>query len=128
MSIKANIVYMKKAPADFCVSYGRRFTTNRDSLIATIPIGYGDGLPRMTTGKARALVRGKYAPIVGTICMDQCMVDVTDVPGVCEYDEVVLLGEQDGNTISAEEIAVNSATNVYEVACRFGQRLPRRYV
>ena len=128
MSIKANIVYLKSVPPGFAVSYGRRFITGRNSLIATIPIGYADGLPRMTTGKARVIIKGQYAPIVGTICMDQCMVDVTDVKGVIEYDEVVLLGEQDGLTISAEEIAANSATIVYEVVSRFGQHLPRKYV
>ena len=128
MSIKANIVYLKTVPASFSVSYGRRFISSRESKIATIPIGYGDGLPRMTSGKARAIVRGQYVPIAGTICMDICMLDVTDVPDVCEYDEVVLLGEQEGLSITAEEIAANSSTNVYEVTCRFGQRLPRKYI
>ena len=82
----------------------------------------------MTSGKARIIVRGRYAPVVGTICMDLCMADVTDVPGVEEYDEVVLLGEQGGLRITAEEIAANSNTNAYEVLCRFGQRLPRHYI
>ena len=128
MSVKANIVFIKRVPPGFSVSYGRRYTTERESLIATLPIGYADGLPRAATGKARALVRGRYAPIVGTICMDLCMADVTDIPGVTEYDEVVLLGEQGENAITAEEIAVSSDTNSYEVVCRFGQRLPRIYV
>ena len=127
MSVKANIAYIKKVPAGSGISYGRCFTTERESLIATLPIGYGDGLPRAVSGKARVLVRGQYAPVVGTICMDLCMADVTDVPGVEEYDEVVLLGEQGGLTITAEEIAKNSATCAYEVICRFGQRLPRKY-
>ena len=128
MSVKANIVYIKNVPPGFPVSYGSRFVTTRDSLIASLPIGYGDGLSRNMTGKARVLVRGRYAPIIGTICMDQCMADVTDIPGVGEYGEVVIMGEQEGNTIPAEEIAANSGTNVYEAVCRFGQRLPRRYI
>ncbi|MCL2111453.1 MAG: alanine racemase [Clostridiales bacterium] len=128
MSVKADIVYIKKVPAGFSVSYGRRFVTERESLIATLPIGYADGLPRATTGKGRALVRGRYVPIAGTICMDMCMVDVTDVPGVSEYDEVVLLGSQGDGVITAEEIATNAGTNTYEVVSRFGQRLPHKYV
>ena len=128
MTIKPNIVYLKKTPAGFPVSYGSRFVTQRESLIATIPIGYGDGLPRYTRGNARVLVHGHYAPIVGVVCMDQCMVDVTDVPGVCEYDEVVLLGEQEGAHITAEELAADSGTITNEVVCRFDQRLPTKYL
>ena len=128
MSVKANIVYLKKVPKGFPVSYGSRFVTARESLIATLPVGYADGLPRVAGGQARILVRGLYAPIVGTICMDLCMADVTDIPGVTEYDEAVLLGEQGGNLITAEEIAEASGTIPYEVLCRFGQRLHRKYL
>lgn len=127
MSVKANIVYIKTVPPGFTVSYGSHFVTERESVIATLPVGYGDGLPRAMSGKGRILVRGQYAPIVGTICMDMCMADVTDIPGVSEYDEVVLMGEQGGKAISAEEIAENSGTIAYETVCHFGQRLPRRY-
>ncbi|MCL1895178.1 MAG: alanine racemase [Clostridiales bacterium] len=128
MSVKANIVYVKKMPPGFSISYGRRFVTRRESIIATLPIGYGDGLPRLMSGKGRVLVRGQYAPIVGTINMDQCMADVTDIPGVSEYDEAVIMGEQAGHRIAAEEIADKSDTCVYEVVCRFGQRLPKKYI
>ena len=127
MSVKADIVYLKTVPPGFAVSYGSHFVTERESIIATLPIGYGDGLPRATSGKGRILVRGQFAPLVGTICMDMCMADVTDITGVSEYDEVVLMGEQGGKTIPAEEIAENSDTIVYETICRFGQRLPRKY-
>jgi alanine racemase len=127
MSVRAYIVYLKKVPAGFSVSYGRHFTTVRESMIATISIGYGDGLPRILGGKGRVIVRGKYAPIIGTICMDQFMVDVTDVPGVQEYDEITVMGEQDGLTITAEEIAESAGTISYEIVCRFGQRLPKVY-
>jgi len=128
MSIKANIIYLKKTPAGFPVSYGSRFVTQRESLIATLPLGYGDGLPRHTKGNARIICRGQIVPIVGTVCMDQCMADVTDVPGVNEYDEVVFLGEQDGARITAEEIAEDSDTISYEVIDHFGLRLPKKYI
>ena len=128
MTIKTHLVYIKKVPVGTPISYGSRFVTERESLIATMPIGYADGLPRNNKGQARILVRGQYAPIVGTVCMDLCMADVTDIQGVADYDEVVILGEQDGKTITAEEIAAYSDTNTYEVLCRFGQRLPRKYI
>ncbi|GHU67515.1 hypothetical protein AGMMS49983_18820 [Clostridia bacterium] len=127
MSVRAHIVYLKKVPAGFSVSYGRHFTTTRPSLIATVPLGYGDGLPRVLSDQGHVIVRGTYAPIVGTICMDQFMADVTDVPGVTEYDEITVMGVQDGLEISAEEIGKLSGTISYEVVCRFGQRLPKIY-
>ncbi|MDR1953065.1 MAG: alanine racemase [Clostridiales Family XIII bacterium] len=128
MSVKANIVYLKTVPPGSYISYGRRFVTERESLIATLPLGYADGLPRVLTGKGRVLVGGTYAPIVGTICMDQCMADVTDIAGVKEYDEVVLMGTQGDKTITADEIAEQVGTINYEVATRFGQRLPKVYL
>ncbi|MCL2494019.1 MAG: alanine racemase [Clostridiales bacterium] len=128
MRVRASIVCLRKVPVGFSVSYGRRFTTGRESLIGTLPIGYADGLPRAASGSARALVRGRSVPIVGSVCMDQCMIDVTDVPGVREYDEATLIGEQDGETIALEEIAADSGTISYEAACRFGQRLPKVYL
>jgi alanine racemase len=130
MSVKANIVYLKKVPPGFNVSYGRRFTASRESLIATLPLGYADGLPRNLTGKGgRVIINGVFAEIVGSICMDQCMVDVTDVPGIREYDEVVLLGSSGGLEITADEIAEKCGTISYEITCRFGsQRLTRVYI
>ena len=128
MSVKANIVYLKKVPPGFSVSYGKTFTTTRDSIIATIPLGYGDGMPRVLSNKGRVIVGGKYAPICGTICMDQFMVDVTDIPGVKEYDEITIMGAQDGLEISAVEIADLADTISYEIVCRFAQRLPKIYV
>jgi alanine racemase len=127
MSVRANIVYLKEVPTGFCVSYGMKWQARRPSLIGTIPLGYADGLPRTLTGNGRVIVNGVYAPIVGTICMDQCMIDVTDVPDVKEYDEVVVMGTQAGLTISAEEIAEKTLTIPYEVLTRFGQRLPKSY-
>lgn len=127
MSVKANIVYLKKVPKGSSISYGRKFTTERESIIGTLPLGYADGLSRVLTGKSKVIVNGEYAPIVGSICMDQCMIDVTDIPGVKEYDEVVLMGKQGNKEISVDEIAEKTGTINYEVTCRFGQRLPKVY-
>ncbi len=128
MSLKANIVFLKKVPAGTSISYGRHFVTERESLIATIPIGYADGYPRFLSGKGRVLVHGQFAPVVGNICMDQCMVDVTDIPDVRKYDEVVLMGSQGDNRILADEIAEKTGTINYEIVCRIGKRVPRVYI
>jgi len=128
MSVKANIVHLKKVPSGFSVSYGRKFTTERESLIATLALGYADGYPRYLSGKGRVIVNGVYAPVAGNICMDQCMVDVTGVPDVKLGDEVVLMGSQGDLTILADEIGDKTGTINYEVVCAFGQRLPKVYV
>ena len=128
MSIKANIVQLKKVPAGNSISYGRQFTTRQDSLIATIPIGYSDGLPRPYSTKGKVIVNGVFAPIAGTICMDQCMIDVTHVPYPRLSDEVTIMGKDGIYEISAEDIAKATNTINYEVLCAFGQRLPKVYV
>ena len=128
MSVKANIVHLKKVPPGFCVSYGRKFITERDSLIATLTLGYADGYPRYLSGKGRVIINGVYAPVAGNICMDQCMIDVTDVPDVKLGDEVVLMGSQGDLTILADEIGEKTGTINYEIVCAFGQRLPKVYV
>ncbi|MDR2163077.1 MAG: alanine racemase [Clostridiales Family XIII bacterium] len=127
MSVRANIVLVRKVPAGFPVSYGHTFYTERESLIGVIPLGYSDGLPRVISGKGRVIVNGVYAPLVGTISMDQAMVDLTDVPGVKEYDEVIIMGSDGELIITADEIAELSGTISYEVTTRFGQRLPKVY-
>ena len=128
MSIKANIVQLKKVPAGNSISYGRKFTTRQDSLIATIPIGYSDGLPRPYSTKGKVIVNGVFAPIAGTICMDQCMIDVTHVPYPRLSDEVTIMGKDGIYEISAEDIAKATNTINYEVLCAFGQSLPKVYV
>lgn len=128
MSVKANIAHLKRVPPGFSVSYGRKFTTERESLIATLTLGYADGYPRCLSGKGRVIVNGVFAPVVGNICMDQCMVDVTDVPDVKLGDEVVLMGSQGDLTILADEIGEKTGTINYEIVCAFGQRLPKVYV
>ena len=128
MSIKANIVQLKKVPAGNSISYGRKFTTRQDSLIATIPIGYSDGLPRPYSAKGKVIVNGVFAPIAGTICMDQCMIDVTHVPYPRLSDEVTIMGKDGIYEIRAEDIAKATNTINYEILCAFGQRLPKVYV
>ena len=128
MSIKANIIHLKKVPAGNSISYGRKFTTQRDSLIATIPVGYADGLPRPYSARGKVIVNGVYAPIAGTICMDMCMIDVTHVPYVRLGDEVTIMGKDGIYEITADDIARETGTINYEVVCGFGQRLPKVYV
>jgi alanine racemase len=128
MSVKANIVRLVRVPIGFSVGYGRKFIAQRESLIATLPLGYADGYPRPYSGFGWVLVGGKVAPIAGNICMDQCMVDVTDVPDVKEGDEVILMGSDGTHTILADDIANATGTINYEIVCAFGQRLPKVYL
>jgi alanine racemase len=127
MSVRANIALIRKVPAGFPISYGHKFYTERESLIGVLPLGYGDGLPRILSGKGRVIVNGVYAPLVGTISMDQTMVDLTGAPDTKEYDEVILLGAEGDLSITADDIAALAGTISYEVTCRFGQRLPKVY-
>lgn len=128
MSVKTAVLFLKRVPAGFPVSYGRTFITKRESVIATLPIGYADGFARRLSGKADVLVRGKRAPVVGTVCMDLAMCDVTDVPGANVGDEVVVIGSQGDETITVEEIAGKAGTISYEIFCNFSARVPRIYV
>lgn len=129
MTLKANIILVKKVEADTCISYGRIFKTCRESRIATLPIGYADGYTRLLTGKGKVLVNGQLAPIVGKICMDQCMIDITDISGDVKVgDEAVLFGRQKGSEIKIEDVAAGIGTINYEVACIIGKRIPRVYL
>jgi len=129
MSLKANVILVKDVEQNTPISYGRVFKTQRYSKIATIPIGYADGYSRLLTGKARVLVNGEFAPVVGTICMDQCMIDITDLKGeVKTGDEVVLFGKQGNNEIKVEEIASLMGTINYEIISLVGKRIPRVYL
>ncbi|MFA7074210.1 MAG: alanine racemase [Endomicrobiaceae bacterium] len=125
LSWKTKIIYLKKVPAGFCVSYGRTFVTNRSSVIATIPVGYADGYSRILSNKADVLVRGKRCPIAGRITMDMMMVDVTGIKGVSIGDEVVLIGAQGKETVKTEELAKLQNTISYEVTCSISTRVPR---
>lgn len=128
MSVKANIVHLKDVPAGFSVGYGRKYISEKPSKIATITLGYADGYPRPYSAQAKVLVDGCVAPIAGNICMDQCMIDVTDVPDVKVGDEVIIMGTDGKNTILADDIANATGTINYEIVCAFGQRLPKVYV
>ena len=127
LSLLTRIVFLKKVPAGVPISYGRTFTTKRASTIATLPIGYADGYGRGLSNKGEALVRGARVPVVGRVCMDMCMIDVTDVPAVREGDDVVLIGSQGSERITADDIAAKIGTIAYEVLCGISSRVPRIY-
>lgn len=128
MTLKTQIVYIKELPEGHYVGYGRKYCTTHKTKIATIPVGYADGYSRNLGNKGRVLIRGQYAPIVGNICMDQFMVDVTNIDNVSLEDEVVLFGKQGEQEISVEEIASLLGTINYEIVCMIGKRVPRIYV
>ena len=133
LSWRTAVIQVKEVAEGTPVSYGGRWVARRRSRIATVPAGYADGYPRRLSGRpgfgnADVLVRGKRAPVAGTVCMDMTMVDVTDVPGVEVGEEVVLLGSQGRETIDANELADRAGTISYEILCGIGPRVPRRYV
>lgn len=129
MTLKANVILVKDVEENTGISYGRIFTTRRSSKIATIPIGYADGYTRLLNNKAKVLINGEPAPVVGKICMDQCMVDVTDLSSEVRVgDEAVIFGKQGGSEIRIEEVASNIGTINYEVVCIIGKRIPRVYL
>jgi alanine racemase len=128
MSFKTQVLRINDIDEGVSLSYGRIFTTKRKSRIATLPVGYADGYTRMLTEKASVLINGQYAPVVGKICMDQCMIDITDIKGdVNIWDEVVLFGEQNGERILADDIGKLIGTINYEIVCMVARRIPRFY-
>jgi alanine racemase len=127
LSLKAKVTFIKRVAAGTGISYGQRYRTERESTIATIPIGYADGWSRMLTHKAEAIIGGKRFPIVGTICMDQCMIDLGDEATEIGQ-EVVLIGKSGVEEISADNIANALGTINYEVTCMLSNRLPRVFV
>ncbi len=127
MSLISHVAYIKEVPAGTPVSYGGTFVTKRPTRIATIPAGYGDGYPRLLSNKGDVLIRGRRAPILGRVCMDQFMVDVTDIEAE-EYDQVTLLGTDGDETISVDEIGHLSGRFPYELTCDINQRVPRVFV
>ena len=128
LSLKCQVIHVKELPKGEYIGYGRKFRTERDSVIATLPIGYADGYVRGLYEKAHVIINGKLAPVVGKICMDQCMVDVTDVGPVKVGDEVVLLGEDNGVKNNADDMAKMLDTINYEILCMIGRRVPRIYI
>lgn len=125
LSWKTRILQLKRAPKGSSISYGQTFVTQRESLIGTLPVGYADGYHRLLSNRGAVLIRGKRAPIVGRICMDLTMVDVTDIAGVQQEDEVFLLGKQGTESISADEMAAWADTISYEILTSISARVPR---
>ena len=129
LTLKARIIHLKTLNKGEGISYGKTYITDRVSKIATLPIGYADGLSRLQAGKGKVIIGGKIVPIVGRICMDQCMVDVTEVPDVKIGDEVILIGSDDyGNKITADDLANHIGTISYEILCDISKRIPRIYI
>ena len=128
MSLYSHIVYCKTIHAGQSVSYGGLFTATKDTRVATIPVGYGDGYPRSLSGRGYVLIHGKKAPILGRVCMDQFMVDISEIPEAMEGDKVTLLGMDGTERITAEELGELSGRFNYEFVCDLGKRIPRVYI
>lgn len=128
MEFKTKIVYLKEVEEGQGISYGATYRTNRKSIIATLPVGYADGYNRRLSNCGVVLINGTKAQVVGRVCMDQTMVDVTDVPEVKLGDEVVLFGMQGGQCITVEEMAEQLGTINYEIVCAITNRVPRIYL
>ncbi len=125
LSLKTQVAFVKRVHPGRPISYGRTYICPRETVIATLPIGYGDGYSRAHSNRGEVLVRGRRAPIVGLVTMDQLMVDVGRIPEVRVGDEVVLIGSQEGESITAEEAAGRIGTIPYEVLCQLGKRVSR---
>lgn len=128
MSVKAKVINVKEVPEGYPISYNRKYVTPCKSKIATIPIGYADGFTRVGSEKRSVLINGEYAKVVGNVCMDQCMVDVTHIKDVKIGDEVVIIGKQGENEITADDLAMQIGTINYEVICSVSKRIPRVYI
>ena len=128
LTLKTSVVHVKTLPKDMYISYGRKYKTDKERVIATLPIGYADGYTRALSNKGNVIVNGKLASIVGAVCMDQCMIDVTDVGTVKVGDEVILLGEHGNTRFNADDLAELLDTINYEIICMIGRRVPRVYI
>lgn len=127
LSFESAVLFLKDLPAGAKVSYGLTWEARRPTRLATLPVGYGDGYLRIFGNRAHVLVRGHRAPVVGRVCMDLCLVDVTDVPGVQEGDRAILLGAQGAEVVGAQELAEHAGTIPYEILCAVSPRVPRTY-
>ena len=125
MELKAAVSQIKRVEAGTDISYGRTFKTDRETSVAVVTIGYADGYPRQLSGRAEVLIRGQRAKVLGRICMDQLMIDVTDIPDAREGDVVTLFGRNGGEEITADEIAEKIGTIGYEIVCGISPRVPR---
>ncbi len=127
MEWKASVSYVKEVPEGTAISYGGTYVTGRKTRVATIPVGYADGYPRSLSNKGWVLIHGRKAPILGRVCMDQFMVDVTEIPDVKQGDEVTLMGQDGEEMLSVEILAELSGRFPYEFVCDVGKRVPRVY-
>lgn len=128
MSLRCGITHVKQVDIGETIGYGRQFTAQRPTVVATLPLGYADGYSRLLSNKSDILVHGQRVPQIGNICMDQCMIDVTDVPGVCVGDECVLFGIQEQAYIGVDELSKIIGTIPHEILCNINRRVPRVYV
>ena len=127
LELKSHVTYIKSIEPGTEISYGGTFKAEVPMRIATIPAGYGDGYPRYLSGKGWVLIRGQKAPVVGRICMDQFMVDITGLEGIEENDQVTLIGKDGDQEITAEDLAEAGGGFHYELLCGLGKRVPRIY-
>ena len=127
MSLVAHIAHIKTLPAGVGVGYGWTYTTTKETKVATVTVGYADGYPRAQSNKGRVLIHGQYADIIGRVCMDQIMVDVTHIDDVVLEDEVILIGKDGDKEISVEEVAAPAESFNYELVCNIARRVPRVY-
>jgi len=123
----SRVTHVKTLPAGREISYGGTYVTTRETVVATVPVGYADGYRRSLSGRFYVLIRGKRAPILGRVCMDQLMVDVTDIPGVALNDRVTLVGRNGNEEITMEQMAEALDTINYEIVCGISRRVPRVY-
>ena len=128
MSLKTQVSFVKKVNEKQSIGYGRTFFTKKESIIATVPVGYADGYSRLLSNKSSAIIKDTIVPIVGNICMDQIMLDVTNVKDVCVGDEVVLIGKSKTKEIKIEDLAKIQNTIEYEIICNISKRVPRMYI
>jgi alanine racemase len=128
MSLFSRIAHLKNVPKNETLGYARTFLTEKDSIIASVPIGYQDGYSRSLSNRGRVIINGFFAPVVGRISMDWTIIDVTEIPGVKVNDEVVLIGSQNGLTVLAEDLAAKTVTISYEITCGIDRRVTRKYV
>ena len=128
MEFRTRVTNVKKVAKGSPISYGGTFVTDKEMIVATIPVGYADGFPRTLGENAKVIVKGKIVPVLGRICMDQCMIDVTSVNNINVNDEVTVFGKQGDSSIPVESVAVLSNTINYEILCSVGKRIPRVYL
>ena len=127
MEWATRVAYIKTLPAGRTIGYGATYTTTRETVVATLPVGYADGYRRSLSGTGHVLIRGQKAPILGRVCMDQIMVDVTHIPDVALDDKVILIGRSGQETITADAMAAATGTINYEIVCGLSRRIPRAY-